>query len=96
MVWIPALSTDYFTIAGIWSIPHTVQVMGTLTAIDTALGVILHISTMRWSQPMDGNLVVNTSHPEKDVYSLELSTPPELIPSKDKITLKVTTPVGTS
>ena len=96
LVWIPAITTAYFTISGIWNIPHTAQVIGTLTALDTALGVILHVSTRsyRANPPTDGALVVDTSHPEKDVYSLELTTPPEVLPSKDMITLKVT-PAGT-
>lgn len=42
---IPALATLYFALAGIWGWPYGEQIVGTLTAIDTFLGVILGIST---------------------------------------------------
>ena len=42
---IPALATLYFALAGIWGFPYGEQIVGTLTAIDTFLGVILGISS---------------------------------------------------
>lgn len=45
LIWIPALGTLYFALAGIWGFPYGEQIVGTLTAIDTFLGAILGIST---------------------------------------------------
>lgn len=42
---LPALGTLYFTLASIWGFPYGEQVVGTITAIDTALGVLLGISS---------------------------------------------------
>lgn len=42
---LPALGTLYFTLASIWGFPYGEQVVGTITALDTALGVILGISS---------------------------------------------------
>lgn len=42
---IPALATLYFALAGIWGFPYGEQIVGTLTAIDTFMGVCLGIST---------------------------------------------------
>jgi hypothetical protein len=44
---LPALGTLYFAIANIWNLPNAnaEQVVGTLTAIDTFLGVLLGISS---------------------------------------------------
>ena len=42
---LPALGTLYFALAGIWGFPCGEEVVGTITAIDTFLGVILGIST---------------------------------------------------
>lgn len=41
---LPALATLYFTLAGIWGFPYGEQIVGTIAAIDTFLGVILKIS----------------------------------------------------
>ena len=47
---LPALGTLYFALAGIWNFPYGEQVVGTITAIDTFLGVILGISTVQYSK----------------------------------------------
>ncbi len=42
---LPALGTLYFAIAGIWGLPYGEQIVGTITAIDTFMGVALKISS---------------------------------------------------
>lgn len=42
---LPACGTLYFALAGIWNLPYGEQIVGTITAIDTFLGVLLGIST---------------------------------------------------
>lgn len=42
---LPALGTLYFALASIWGFPYGEQIVGTITAVDTFLGVILGIST---------------------------------------------------
>lgn len=53
---LPALGTLYFALAGIWGFPYGEQIVGTITAIDTFLGVILGISTAQYrrNEPPDG------------------------------------------
>ena len=41
---LPALGTLYFALSGIWGLPYGEQVVGTITAADTFLGVLLGIS----------------------------------------------------
>lgn len=50
MYLLPAAGTLYFTLAGIWGFPFGEQVVGTLTAVDTFLGVILGISTAKYKK----------------------------------------------
>lgn len=38
---LPAMGTLYFALASIWRLPYGEQVVGTITAVDTFLGVIL-------------------------------------------------------
>lgn len=45
---LPALGTLYFALAGIWNLPYGEQIVGTITAVDTFLGVILQISSNRY------------------------------------------------
>ena len=47
---IPALATLYFALAGIWGFPYGEQIVGTLTAIDTFLGVVLGISSEQYKK----------------------------------------------
>lgn len=89
LVWLPALGTLYFALAGIWGIPDAVQVVGSITAVDTALGALLHISSKTYQAPSDGNLVVDKSNPAKDVYSLEVSTSMDDIDAKKQLVLNI-------
>lgn len=50
MIVLPALGTLYFTLSGIWGLPYGEQVVGTITAIVTALGTILKISTAKYNK----------------------------------------------
>lgn len=50
MIILPALGTLYFALAGIWDWPYAEQIVGTITAIDTFLGVILGISTAQYKK----------------------------------------------
>lgn len=47
---LPALGTLYFALAGIWNFPYAEAIVGTITAIDTFLGIILGISTIQYNK----------------------------------------------
>lgn len=50
---IPAVATLYFALASIWNLPYGEQIVGTLTAIDAFLGVLLGISTSKYNKKGD-------------------------------------------
>lgn len=50
LVWLPAIGTLYFALAGIWGFPYAEQIVGTITAIDTFLGTVLHISNKLYKE----------------------------------------------
>ena len=54
MYLLPAFGTLYFALASIWGLPYGEQIVGTITAIDTFLGVILGISTTQYNKRVDG------------------------------------------
>lgn len=47
---LPALGTLYFTLAGVWGLPFGEEIVGTITAVDTFLGVLLGISSAQYKK----------------------------------------------
>ena len=45
---LPALGTLYAALAGIWGFPYGEQIVGTIAAVDTFLGVILKLSSNKY------------------------------------------------
>jgi hypothetical protein len=50
MVFLPAMATLYFALAGIWDFPYGEEIVGTITAVDTFLGVLLGISSAQYKK----------------------------------------------
>ncbi len=55
LVVLPAIATLVITIFEIWNIPYGEKVGATITAIDTALGVLLGISTYNYNRNRKNN-----------------------------------------
>lgn len=47
---LPAAGTLYFTLAGIWGLPYGEQIVGTVSAVDIFLGVLLGISSLQYNK----------------------------------------------
>lgn len=47
---LPAAGTLYFALAGVWGLPYGEQAVGTITAVDTFLGVILGLSSAKYNK----------------------------------------------
>ena len=56
MILLPAIGALYFTLASIWGLPYAEQIVGTITGIDTFLGVILGISTSQYNKSSMRNI----------------------------------------
>jgi hypothetical protein len=93
LVGLPALATLYFTVAAIWGLPKAHEVVGTIMALDTFLGLLLGVAKKNYD---------NTDYPKYDgelqyietnsrlLLPMQLHTEPEDLPKKDSVTLKVT------
>lgn len=90
---LPAFGTLYFTLAAIWSLPSADQVVQTVLAVDTFLGVLLGISTMQYNRSeyrFDGQIdVIETQ--TKRTLAMDFKEPEE-IHEKEDVTLKVNKP----
>ena len=47
---LPALGTLYFALSAIWGLPYGEEIVGTITAVDAFLGVILGISSASYKK----------------------------------------------
>lgn len=47
---LPALGTLYFALAGLWGLPYSEEIVGTIVAIDTFLGGLLGLSSIKYNQ----------------------------------------------
>lgn len=90
-LYLPALGTLYFAVAGIWGLPSAEEVVGTIVAVDTFLGVILGISSANFDKsPMkyDGTLAIENhdeSGSEINLKEVDLNA----LANKDTITFRV-------
>ncbi len=50
MCLLPAAGTLYMSLSGIWGLPYGDEVVGTITAVDTCLGVLLGISSANYAK----------------------------------------------
>lgn len=90
---LPALGTLYFALATIWGFPEPEKVIGTITALDIFLGVVLGVSKKSYDNSeakYDGALVVDTNNETgNERYSLEVNVPLEDVRDKSEILFKV-------
>lgn len=64
---LPACATLYFALAGIWNLPYREEIVGTITAVDAFLGVILGISSANYKRNEALNVISDT----EEVYEEE-------------------------
>lgn len=55
IVGLPAIGVLYAALAKIWGFPYGVEIVGTITAIDTFLGALLQISTYNYKKGDNSN-----------------------------------------
>lgn len=91
---LPAVGSLYFALAGIWGLSSAEQVLGTIVAIDTFLGVILQISTTTYNNSdakFDGTMIVSEGE-AKTLVTMELNKHPNELLGVDQVTFKVNSP----
>lgn len=50
MIGLPALITFYASVAAVWALPHTEEVVVTMAAANTFLGTLLGLSTHKYNK----------------------------------------------
>lgn len=91
-VLLPAVATFYAAVGALWGWDNVTQVVGSIVAFDTFLGLFLGLAQRSYdasSQKFDGNMIVMNSADGGKTFSLELDKNPDELASMDKITFKV-------
>lgn len=91
---LPAIATLYFALAGIWGLPAAEQIVGTIVAVDTFLGVVLQLSTSAYNnsnERFDGVVHVSSENEDglHEVRIAGLPSEAKDIIHKDELVLKV-------
>lgn len=92
----PAVITLYFALAQVWHWTDTAQVMVTLSAVNTFLGVLLGYSTVTYNASdakYDGEIQVDDSG-DKTIAQMVLNSQAGSILDKPSATFKVTSSPG--
>lgn len=92
MIVLPALSTLCFTLGTIWNLPNVQEVIGTIAAITTFLGVILGISTKAYNKSnarYDGTVNIYETDHDTILYSLDLNDDVQSIDDKTEVVFRV-------
>jgi hypothetical protein len=87
----PALSALYYTVAQIWGIPDTKEVMGTISAVNVFVGALVGVSYVKYNNSgakYVGALEVIDSG-DKKTFSLNLNSDPESLEQLSEATFKV-------
>jgi hypothetical protein len=91
---LPAVAALYFSLAQIWGLPKAEEVVGTITVVDTFLGLLLGLSTKQYNNSdakYDGVINVTELTDGRKSASLELKNydnPADVVAQKE-VTFKV-------
>jgi hypothetical protein len=97
---LPALGTLYAALAATWTLPASEQVVGTVLAVDTFLGVVLGISTAQYrasnalvaaTGENDGTMTIHRYDDDHGMFELNFPDHPTELMKKDRVVLKVET-----
>lgn len=91
MVALPAFGTLYFALSKTWGLSNGNEVVGSIVAVDTFLGAVLHLSSAAYNNSdakYDGSIDV-TEDDTKKSFLLNVNSNLDDLDKKDAITLKV-------
>jgi hypothetical protein len=94
LILMPALGALYFSLGKIWDFPNVEEVLGSITSIDTFLGIVLGLNNKAYNNSdakYDGSLNIFDNPAEnKKIFELALHDgDPEELANKDQIIFKV-------
>lgn len=96
LVLLPALASLYFGLGQIWNFPAVEQVVGSVTVVDTFLGLLLNKSSKNYQESIGSagavvGDIVALQKPDGEVtgYRMEAHKDPLILPADQKVVLEV-------
>lgn len=91
LILLPALGTLYFALAAIWNLPEAEEVVGTVTAVDAFLGVLVRFAASSYdkSDTKYGGVINVDETDDKKNFSLVVHGDPEAIDQHKEVLFKV-------
>lgn len=89
---LPGLGALYVSLSGFWGLPEPEAVAGSIAAIALFLGLFLKYSEVRYAKSdakFDGQVIVNTTDPMKDTFTIDTPVEGLLNDGKKQIILKI-------
>ena len=94
---LPAFGSFYFALSKMWELPYVENVVGTVTITSIFFGALIGISSSNYKKENpegatpepDGEIVVDKTDPDKDVYSMNLGISLEELMERDYVTFAV-------
>lgn len=89
---LPAVASLYFALGDIWGLPNVTEVVGTITVLDTFLGVLLGLSSAQYNRSdarFDGNIDLVPREDGGTIASMVLNEDPEIALEKTELNFKV-------
>lgn len=53
LIALPAIATFYGVIGKVWDLPHTAEIVTTITAVSTLIGALIGVSTANYNKNKD-------------------------------------------
>jgi len=88
---LPAVGTLYFALSQIWGFGHGNEVVGSIVAIDAALGTMLHLSSQAYENSdakYDGTVDVTETNDKKN-FLLNVASDLDKLDQKKELRLKI-------
>lgn len=95
---LPALATLYLALSSLWNFPRGPEVVGTIVAIDTFLGLFLGYAQKTYDNSglkesgYDGSMDIVQTADGVRTFTLNLNGDPEALMSQNKVVFKVNPP----
>jgi hypothetical protein len=88
---LPAVGTLYVTLAALWDLPKPQEVLGTILAIDTFLGILLGLQSAAYNKGVisAGNMNVTALDNGGKNFSLDLDHEPEELEDATEVRFRV-------
>lgn len=93
----PAAGALYFALSGLWGLPNAERVIGSITAVDIFLGVVLSVSAASYNKSTSkfGGEIQMVEDAGKKIYTLALNSDPELLDQMGQVLFKITKAAAT-